>query len=498
MEEMTPEQRRRLEELRAKRARTGSSASKPAESRPIPPPFKSAPEPETPPEKERFVAFCRVCGKSLTEASMRRAQGTTFCDEHVPPESASETTSTSTLLPIPPLRKKEKRHRGKWLRNLALAAGLAATGGYVGEKLYRWGHDTEKVAQKNTKEMKRLALEKKAAAAKLAAEKEEKERIAEKIEREKRIAEEQARIQRLAEEKAEEEKKLAARETSEVRPPVPEPKTPPALRTAPKITEVKPFARDIPPESTAAPKPSTAEETKRALTQKMKEELKSFTPATPPEPTVAPKTTRTPEPAPTSGPNAAEAVRIRRELIEKMKEKDETPPIRQATVRGAYGSNKEYGTTSRAYGTNTGPGYDINPEGIRAPGEFSPGLSARDNLTLRTHPEFVQNNPFHLTEEKLIEAYRVHEKNIAHIFQSHSSGMKAWEDMKNLEARELLENKNPDPNNLLMSYIQKLHNITKVPPRGGVIRQAETAEHYIARALQWAAKIGKLSQAKLE
>jgi hypothetical protein len=49
-----------------------------------------------------------------------------------------------------------------------------------------------------------------------------------------------------------------------------------------------------------------------------------------------------------------------------------------------------------------------------------------------------------------------------------------------------------------MSYIQKLHNITKVPPRGGVIRQAETAEHYIARALQWAAKIGKLSQAKLE
>jgi TM2 domain-containing membrane protein YozV len=48
--------------------------------------------PETP-----ATAFCRSCGKPLCEVCKRPAQGTVYCEEHVPPVSA--TTPASTYVP---------------------------------------------------------------------------------------------------------------------------------------------------------------------------------------------------------------------------------------------------------------------------------------------------------------------------------------------------------------------------------------------------------------
>ncbi|MEK7081226.1 MAG: hypothetical protein AAB902_02470, partial [Patescibacteria group bacterium] len=485
------------------------------------------------------------------------------------PESAG-TSAPEVTPPATPARKKgkEKRRSSKWIRNLALAAGLAATGGYVGEKLYQWGSTStdENARRKSGRKKEGMQISGKPASdiaryigldnmqkplSEVVNEKDLEKFVDGIIIKEGgslagvrnnpgNIKYTGAPGQVNSGVKATDGGTFASYATPEAgrqairniilgaasgtssaygtNPTFAHfiskyTNTPEETGTTPDITtpiltaripiaqqsEVIQEHKEIPLEQptvlsetkpTDAPKPAPATLAPRATV------VEPFAPDTQPEPTATPKPTRTPESTPTSGPDSAEAVRIRRELIEKMKEKEETPPTRQAAVRGAYGGNIQYGTTSNAYGSNTS--YDVNPGEIRAPGELPQGLSARDNLVLHAHPEFVQNNPFHLTEEKLIEAYRVHEKNIAHIFQSHSSGMEGWKNMKEMEARELLENKNPDPNNLLINYIQKLHKITKVPPRGGVIRQAETTEHYIARALQWAAKIGKLSQVEME
>ncbi len=39
-----------------------------------------------------IVGYCRACGKALDEASVRSAGGTIYCQEHVPPMTASATT----------------------------------------------------------------------------------------------------------------------------------------------------------------------------------------------------------------------------------------------------------------------------------------------------------------------------------------------------------------------------------------------------------------------
>src|SRR6266481_1853087 len=47
------------------------------------------------------AAFCRSCGKPLCEACKRSAQGTVYCDEHVPAETASTARpATTTAAPI--------------------------------------------------------------------------------------------------------------------------------------------------------------------------------------------------------------------------------------------------------------------------------------------------------------------------------------------------------------------------------------------------------------
>ncbi|PYT32460.1 MAG: hypothetical protein DMG57_01835 [Acidobacteria bacterium] len=51
------------------------------------------------------AAFCRSCGKPLCETCKRPAQGTIYCDEHVPAQPVS--TATATAAPaIPAIRRK--------------------------------------------------------------------------------------------------------------------------------------------------------------------------------------------------------------------------------------------------------------------------------------------------------------------------------------------------------------------------------------------------------
>src|SRR5712692_6206176 len=53
--------------------------------------------PETP-----AAAFCRICGKPLCEVCKRPAQGTIYCEEHVPAATAAQPPPRSDLY-HPPL-----------------------------------------------------------------------------------------------------------------------------------------------------------------------------------------------------------------------------------------------------------------------------------------------------------------------------------------------------------------------------------------------------------
>jgi TM2 domain-containing membrane protein YozV len=46
-----------------------------------------------------ITAYCRVCGKALTEDTVRLAQGTVYCDEHVP----AENPRAEAAVPVQPL-----------------------------------------------------------------------------------------------------------------------------------------------------------------------------------------------------------------------------------------------------------------------------------------------------------------------------------------------------------------------------------------------------------
>jgi hypothetical protein len=71
---------------------------------------------ESQPETPKIVGYCRACGKPLDESSVRNAQGTIYCEEHVPmqqqtvppiPAAAPESPYTSPYTapytaPVPP------------------------------------------------------------------------------------------------------------------------------------------------------------------------------------------------------------------------------------------------------------------------------------------------------------------------------------------------------------------------------------------------------------
>lgn len=135
------------------------------------------------------------------------------------------------------------------------------------------------------------------------------------------------------------------------------------------------------------------------------------------------------------------------------------------------------------------------PSIFERPRVFFPGISEQENLILQTHPEFAENH-FHLTGEQLMRVYETHQTNIDRIFPGNL--MEDWQDWKNLSPKKMLGN--PDFENdpeykPLMDYLHKIAEITK--PKGGLLRKNETVEEYIARALQKAAKEGKLNEMKM-
>jgi len=48
------------------------------------------------------IAYCRTCGKALCESCRRIAEGTIYCDEHVPASAAADTASSPYTAPAAP------------------------------------------------------------------------------------------------------------------------------------------------------------------------------------------------------------------------------------------------------------------------------------------------------------------------------------------------------------------------------------------------------------
>ncbi len=69
------------------------------------------------------AAFCRSCGKPLCEECKRSAQGTVYCDEHVPAESASAARTVAT--PAAPV------YSGPPVADPSVSPGLACVLGFV-------------------------------------------------------------------------------------------------------------------------------------------------------------------------------------------------------------------------------------------------------------------------------------------------------------------------------------------------------------------------------
>ena len=68
------------------------------------------------------AAFCRSCGKPLCEQCKRSAQGTVYCDEHVPAETASAAHSAAPAAPV---------YSGPPVADPSVSPGLAFALGFV-------------------------------------------------------------------------------------------------------------------------------------------------------------------------------------------------------------------------------------------------------------------------------------------------------------------------------------------------------------------------------
>jgi hypothetical protein len=109
---------------------------------------------------------------------------------------------------------------------------------------------------------------------------------------------------------------------------------------------------------------------------------------------------------------------------------------------------------------------------------------------LEEHPEFVGKNPFHLTKDELVKAYKIYEHNLRHTFLDSKEG--AWEEMKNLKAENFIRDSKytTEYYTPLRENIYNLIENTDLHPKGYIplVRSAETNEEFITRASQYAVK----------
>lgn len=195
----------------------------------------------------------------------------------------------------------------------------------------------------------------------------------------------------------------------------------------------------------------------------------------------------------------AEVRRYDRKEQEKLKKQSPAPEVAQTAIERTIQISKPpeplarqnvyYGGTPR---TGSGNYYGGTP----IPTEFSYGISRR-NFAPEKHPEL--NNPFHLSKEMLEKVNDVYEENLVKIFPIDT--LRIWRKVQNKSAYELVntaENKVPKAHKILFSYLEKLKTTTGLEPRSGVRGQIESIEKYIERALQKAAKEGKLKEVELK
>jgi hypothetical protein len=148
--------------------------------------------------------------------------------------------------------------------------------------------------------------------------------------------------------------------------------------------------------------------------------------------------------------------------------------------------------------------FNSDPQGLRfeEPERYFQhfvGLTPDQDNFLRSHMDFVGKNPFHLSGPTLMELYKIHDQNLHRIFAQSVYVMDSWNMLRDVQVKDVLKAE-ADPNNKFQIYVQQLYKLTRphVTPQGGIVRKPETAEHYIARALQWLARHGRLDEVKVE
>ena len=117
-------------------------------------------------------------------------------------------------------------------------------------------------------------------------------------------------------------------------------------------------------------------------------------------------------------------------------------------------------------------------------------------------PKIFTENPFNLSENKLLEVYDASRKNIEFIFGEKNSLL--WENLKDAKAKLFTEYTKAEYNDLtdsnppvarLADYLRLLRNFSGLKPKGsGLLRlgKPDTTESYIVRALQKITERGQL------
>src|SRR3989344_1231336 len=125
-------------------------------------------------------------------------------------------------------------------------------------------------------------------------------------------------------------------------------------------------------------------------------------------------------------------------------------------------------------------------------GQLFSDISMEQSRLLEEHPEFIIGNPFHLSGEGLIGVYQTHQEILKGIFSGEK--INEWQKIRYSNVGNLL--KQEDPENHFLVYIHKLQEYTGLRPTDSFFWKKENTEHYIARALQKAAEMGKLDEVK--
>jgi hypothetical protein len=149
------------------------------------------------------------------------------------------------------------------------------------------------------------------------------------------------------------------------------------------------------------------------------------------------------------------------------------------------------GSTIRT-GTTIRTGKDIFTGGFNNESIYNneklefPHLSVIENKILQAHSAFG-DNPFHLTENKLIETFYANQKDITEIIFQNKPSSSVWEDLSNKKAIAFMDHTTLTDGDTakgrLGDYLNVLKKFSNLEPKKGFFKK-ESVEEYIAHALQ--------------